>query len=486
MGNIFGYILGSVNKIMEPLSAVFGAGGGLVPKIQGSVLGFLGEVLSFLSCQNDSECPEVTKWSMGGGYGTKTENFPADVQGVLDQAKNIGTQISELADPDEFSFNLDFGPAIKNSIENCNVGPILCGPPTLEFFGGGGTGAQGNVIVSATGEILGIDMVSFGKGYKKAPIAKIVDACGRGNGAVLLPILGSNQDGQSLNKTRIKINKDPNDDDNPTITFSGGTKEIVLIDNPVKVKAKSSIRAKWKLIGPREVSLEVTGEGSAQIRIDLVLDDDPNSFGSCFDHATIKGTLINFHFGDGTRRDDDEDTFTPGTYKFRITGLIQDLELDNYDKTLILRDNDGDDANATFSITQIIQNDYIKETNDRETEVITTPLTVRDNLNPFEPSDIIQDYDYPRIDDGNAVANPCAANTSTNITRITSYELFENYKVDNPGFTPKVNGEWVNHNYGGAANLWSGENDFIESLVNLEGGSGYGMQVLDKIRSITW
>ena len=63
IGNVFGYILGSVNKIMAPLESIFGASG-LVSNLQGSVLGFLGEILSFLSCQNDSECPEVTKWSM--------------------------------------------------------------------------------------------------------------------------------------------------------------------------------------------------------------------------------------------------------------------------------------------------------------------------------------------------------------------------------------------------------------------------------------
>ena len=229
IGNVFGYILGSVNKIMAPLESIFGASG-LVSNLQGSVLGFLGEILSFLSCQNDSECPEVTKWSMGGGNGTRSENFSPDIQSVLNQASSIADQVSELADPDTFSFDLDFSLAVKNSIENCNVGPILCGPPTVEFFGGGGgSGAKGNAIVSATGEILGIDMISFGSGYKKAPIAKIVDACGRGQGAILLPILGSNQTGGTLNQEPVSISKDPNNDDNPSVTFKGGTKDIVTL-----------------------------------------------------------------------------------------------------------------------------------------------------------------------------------------------------------------------------------------------------------------
>ena len=485
IGNVFGYILGSVNKIMAPLESIFGASG-LVSNLQGSVLGFLGEILSFLSCQNDSECPEVTKWSMGGGNGTRSENFSSDIQSVLNQASSIADQVAELADPDTFSFDLDFSLAVKNSIENCNVGPILCGPPTVEFFGGGGgSGAKGNAIVSATGEILGIDMISFGSGYKKAPIAKIVDACGRGQGAILLPILGSNQTGGTLNQEPVSISKDPNSDDNPSVIFTGGTKDIVTVGNKTKVRAKSTIQAKWKLLGPREVCLDVTGEGSAEIRIDLILDDNPSEFGSCFDHATIKGTLINFHFGDGTRRDDDADVFSEGCHKFRITGLIQDLELANSDKTLILKDNDGDDANATFSITQIIQNDFIKELDEPETEVITTPLVVLENLTPFEPTTIIEDYDYPRTDDGNTNGNPCAS--IKNLSIVSSYELFENYQritSSPPNFYPKLNGEWAYHNYGGEVNLWSGENDFIESVVSLEGGSGFGLQVQVRLEAV--
>ena len=485
IGNIFGYILGSVNKIMEPLAAIFGASAGLVPKIQGSILGFLGEVLSFLSCQNDSECPEITKWSMGGGTGTKTENFPANVQDILDQAKSIGLTIEETIDPDEFDFNLDFNDAVKGSIENCNVGPILCGPPTVEFFGGGGRGAQGNAIVSATGEILGIDMVSFGQGYTSAPLAKIVDGCGKGNGAVLLPILGSNQSGGVLNQEPISVNRDPNVDENPSITFSGGTKEIISYTNTITEQTNSTIDATWRLTSPTTVCLDVVGEGSAEIRIDMKLDDDPDDYGSSFTDAYIRGTGIDFNFGNGQNDDFDTHIFTPGCYDFIITDLIEDLELVN-PKKLKLKDNDGNDANALFTISQILQDDYIRETEVLETEVVTTPLTVRDNLSPFPTTNVVEDYDYPKADTGNPIANPCAA--TTNISRISSYELFENY-VDGvtsitPGFYPKRNGEWAHHNYGGQVNLWSSENDFIESIVTLEGGSGYGLQVLVRLEAL--
>lgn len=484
IGNVFGFILGSIDKIMAPLEAIFGAAG-LISSISGSLLSFLGEILGFLSCQNDSNCPEVTKWSMGGGNGTRTENFSSDINSVLDKVKEIGSQVAALGDPDTFSFNIDFSGAVADSIAQHNVGPITCGPPTVEFFGGGGgSGAKANAIVSATGEILGIDMVSFGSGYTKAPIAKIVDSCGRGQGAVLLPIVGSNQGGGFVNKEPVSINKDPNTEDNPSITFSGGEKEIITTSNTTFINSNSTIKAHWELTAPREVNLVVTGEGSARIRIDMEVDDDPDTYGTSYTDAFIQGTGIDFNFGNGKTDDFDKDIFTPGTYKFIITGLVEDIILQDDDKKIKLRDNDGNDANATFEITQIRQIKYLNQIQVPKTEVITTPLTVIGNLTPFEPTKILEDYDYPRDDRGLTSGNPCAA--TTNLSTIASYELYENhtwFTEKEANFYPKVNGQWAYHNYGGNAKLWSGENDFIETIVSLEGGSGYGLQVLVRLEA---
>ena len=44
----------------------------------------------------------------------------------------------------------------------------VCGPPLLDIFGGRGRGAEGNLIVSRIGEVLGADMKSFGKFYDDA------------------------------------------------------------------------------------------------------------------------------------------------------------------------------------------------------------------------------------------------------------------------------------------------------------------------------
>jgi hypothetical protein len=46
--------------------------------------------------------------------------------------------------------------------DNCDTNPIQCGPPRPVFWGGSGSGASGNVIVSALGDILGVDIVNSG------------------------------------------------------------------------------------------------------------------------------------------------------------------------------------------------------------------------------------------------------------------------------------------------------------------------------------
>ena len=67
----------------------------------------------------------------------------------------------------------------------CQVGPQPCGPPTLHFFGGGGIGAEANPVVDANGNLLAVDIVKPGFGYKTPPQIQVIDPCKNGKGAVL-------------------------------------------------------------------------------------------------------------------------------------------------------------------------------------------------------------------------------------------------------------------------------------------------------------
>ena len=67
----------------------------------------------------------------------------------------------------------------------CNVGPQPCPPPTLEFFGGGGVGAEANPVVDSQGNLIAVDLVSGGFGYQTPPSVQVIDPCRNGAGAVL-------------------------------------------------------------------------------------------------------------------------------------------------------------------------------------------------------------------------------------------------------------------------------------------------------------
>ena len=65
------------------------------------------------------------------------------------------------------------------------------GPPKAEFYGGGGVGVKGNVVVGNDGGVLGVHIVSGGNGYQYPPLVKIKDGGGkRGGGAVAIAGLG--------------------------------------------------------------------------------------------------------------------------------------------------------------------------------------------------------------------------------------------------------------------------------------------------------
>jgi hypothetical protein len=64
---------------------------------------------------------------------------------------------------------------------NCNTAPVFCGPPKVNFFGGGGSGAIANPIVSNSSSIIGFDIINPGS-YTSAPIITLQDPCGNGSG----------------------------------------------------------------------------------------------------------------------------------------------------------------------------------------------------------------------------------------------------------------------------------------------------------------
>ena len=194
LGKISGIIDSALGAILQPLKSLL-AGMGAATDALDDVMGFASDALSLLTCDEDPNCTQTETWNPLDGA---TPGATLDLESIFDKAKfagesikgalegvaDIGSAISNIAD------TADFSDVFQDS---CNVGPVFCGPPIVEFIGGGGSGATGNVIVSSISTILGVDVITPGGGYIGPPRVRFIDSCDKGRGANARAIVSGGQ-----------------------------------------------------------------------------------------------------------------------------------------------------------------------------------------------------------------------------------------------------------------------------------------------------
>jgi hypothetical protein len=194
--NFIGGMFGALGGIIEGLfagvtslisSAVDVADGAL--DLGGDVLGLIDQLLSFLSCDDRPRCSTVNEWNIISGGNQITAG---DIESITDRAKDLAQSTVNvgLEALDNFDMITDINFSDIFSIPDCNLREVICGAPILEFYGSDGEGAAGNLVIGAAGDVIGVDMLSFGKGYDETVQAKVIDFCGNGSGAVLKPVFG--------------------------------------------------------------------------------------------------------------------------------------------------------------------------------------------------------------------------------------------------------------------------------------------------------
>ena len=173
-------ILGRLDSLLDfpsPLASM-SEGGGM------EALDIIADIISLLECDEKPGCPEVTELSLWDG-GNVTPNSSSTF------LANIAKEY--IGDPNRKVVGAS----------GCNSGPVSCGPPTVKFFGSRGSGAAGNLIISSLGQIMGIDMVDFGVNYNRDANAVVVDSCGKGQGAVIRPVISTYTDPDGNEQTGI-------------------------------------------------------------------------------------------------------------------------------------------------------------------------------------------------------------------------------------------------------------------------------------------
>ena len=224
------------NLVASILSKLMGLINGIVSQAMGIINGILGtidqgldividafefidDILDFLfDCKEEPECPPVGEWRTW--LSSDPESTQIDALNLLERVKEFSSNVSEVVDPDNFDFDVefDFGDIVDNAFDNCDTNPILCGPPRAVFWGGSGNGAAGNVIISAAGDILGVDIVNSGSGYDdRPPFLTFKDDCGNGHNGHGTVVTGpvspgdegewfSDPDGEEIGVVGVNIN----------------------------------------------------------------------------------------------------------------------------------------------------------------------------------------------------------------------------------------------------------------------------------------
>lgn len=156
LNTILKQIQSILNVVLAPLQAFLG----VIPLVTATlenVAEFFSGIAAFFSCDEKPSCPDYDDMILGG-----------------------------ISIPGALTFKTPDLP----SAPPCNTGLLDCGPPQIQFFGGGGSGGLANLIVSPTSSsIIGFDLINPGK-YLTAPFATIVDACGNGSGAKIKVNIG--------------------------------------------------------------------------------------------------------------------------------------------------------------------------------------------------------------------------------------------------------------------------------------------------------
>lgn len=195
LSSVLGDITGAIQSALSVVSSILGNIGNIAGSIF-DVFDVVAGILNFLSCDEKLDCTMGDEWSFWGGAKSATASAS---EGVKNFSENIKKQIE--------------GDSAGGGGRGCNTAQIPCGPPSISISGGGGFGAIGNPIISATGSILGIDFINGGSGYISTPILSVIDGCGIGGGAVIVPVISTSD--TLINSGETTINGD-------VVTTTGG------------------------------------------------------------------------------------------------------------------------------------------------------------------------------------------------------------------------------------------------------------------------
>jgi hypothetical protein len=186
-------LIGAVGPILQ-----FFGGFSIEGTLRGAVDGLSGGDPSLACGQSPSGGSGVTQWVIGQG----PINVPGTPFGQILEQANVAKSLSDsvLGGFDIFNSGTS-NPNTRSPLGGCFTGPpVICEPPIINVFGGGGQGCVATPIFGAysgigrdaTASIIGVRVLNPGSGYEYPPFVEIYDECGQGYGAQARSIINDN------------------------------------------------------------------------------------------------------------------------------------------------------------------------------------------------------------------------------------------------------------------------------------------------------
>ena len=231
--NFMSDMFGQLNNIIDTnlgglftqLNNIQGGGIALPSETFSKAIKFANIITNVLDCDN-LDCAKPMTFSSKNGISEAIEdNFSEIISkaGLKSKLNSFIDKVDNMIEADP-------------SAPNCDTNVLKCGPPRVDFLGGGGQGASGSAIVNALGNIIGVAINGPGFGFKQPPILSFYDSCDKGFGAGGYPVMGEVTDpngNKSLGVTGVVITS-PGQDYLPNTTetdLNGNVKEIVPAPN---------------------------------------------------------------------------------------------------------------------------------------------------------------------------------------------------------------------------------------------------------------
>ena len=185
--NFLGDMFGQFNNILDStlgdmfsqLNSLTGGNMPLPSKTISKAIRFANILTNILEC-DVINCPEPTTFSSKNGIRKSVDDI---FDNILDKAGLNSIQ--------NLAATLDGAIAAEPSAPDCNTNVLKCGPPNVNFIGGGGQGATGSAVVNSLGNIIGVAINGPGFGFTQPPLLSFVDGCDNGSGAGGYPIIGT-------------------------------------------------------------------------------------------------------------------------------------------------------------------------------------------------------------------------------------------------------------------------------------------------------